>query len=124
MDDNGLVAAILCLATPPWLHYHLGGSTDRAGRSRAMHLLLLTAARWGRERGFEALHLGGGVGGGEDSLWQFKRRFAPAGAREMWIGKVVHDVRAYAGLAGTDEVAGWFPAYRRLSASVQGLSAR
>ena len=124
VDDEGVVAAILCLATAPWLHYHLGGSAERAGRSRAMHLLLLTAARWGRERGFEALHLGGGVGGGEDSLWQFKRRFAPAGAREMWIGKAVHDARAYAELAGTDEVAGRFPAYRPLSAGVPGLAAR
>ena len=31
--------------------------------------------------GYELFHLGGGVGGAEDSLWEYKRRFAPGGAR-------------------------------------------
>jgi hypothetical protein len=118
VDGEGVAAAALCLATPPFLHYHLGASAERARALGAMNVLMLAAARWGRERGFSQLHLGGGVGGGEDSLWEFKRRFAPAGAREMWIGKLVHDARAYADLAGTDTVAGWFPAYRRLPAGL------
>ena len=116
LDEEGVAAAILCLATPPRLHYHLGASSERARGLGAMTLLMLAAARWGREHRYADFHLGGGVGGSVDSLWEFKRRFAPEGAREMWVGKLVHDARAYAELAGTDDVDGWFPAYRRPAA--------
>jgi lipopolysaccharide/colanic/teichoic acid biosynthesis glycosyltransferase len=123
VDDAGVAASILCLATPPWLHYHLGGSTDRARAAGASNLLMLEAARWGRRHAFTEFHLGGGVGGSQDSLWQYKRRYAPTGARELWIGKLVHDEHAYAELSGTDRAESWFPAYRRRSASVQKLPA-
>jgi hypothetical protein len=54
------------------------------------------------------------VGGREDSLWEYKRRFAPGGEREAWIGKMVHDEPAYLELAGAEslELGGFFPAYR------------
>ena len=119
--EGELAASVLCLASPPWLHYHLGGTADPARFRGASTLLMLAAARWGREHGFEQLHLGGGVGGREDSLWEYKRRFAPDGRREAAIGKLVHDERAYLSLAGADalELDGFFPAYRAsLSASV------
>jgi lipopolysaccharide/colanic/teichoic acid biosynthesis glycosyltransferase len=113
LDNDAVYAAILCLGSAPWLHYHLGGSSDRARSDGANHLLMLTAAEWGRERGFTEFHLGGGVGGREDSLWEFKHRFAPGSAKELWIGKLVHDQRAYAELSDSSAVDGWFPAYRR-----------
>jgi serine/alanine adding enzyme len=122
LDEEGIAAAALCLATPPWLHYHLGASAERARTSGATNLVLLAAARWGRDHGCVAFHLGGGVGGAEDSLWEYKRRFAPEGAREMWVGKLVHDARAYAELAATEAVDGWFPAYRRPRSGVERLS--
>ena len=62
------VAAILCLATPPWLHYHLGGTADRGRAVGASNLLFYEAAEWARARGYERFHLGGGAGGQEDSL--------------------------------------------------------
>lgn len=109
-----LVASVLCLASPPWLHYHLGATLEAARRLGASNLLMLEAARWGRERGYQQLHLGGGVGGRDDSLFEYKRRFAPGGRREAWIGKMVHDEPAYLALAGVEtlEVGGFFPAYR------------
>jgi serine/alanine adding enzyme len=111
--EGEVVASILCLASPPWLHYHLGATLDSARALGASHLLMLTVARWGRERSYEELHLGGGVGGSEDSLWEYKRRFSPGGRREAWIGKLVHDEEAYAALAGSRDRSGFFPAYRR-----------
>jgi lipid II:glycine glycyltransferase (peptidoglycan interpeptide bridge formation enzyme) len=122
-DEDGLAAAALSLASPPWLHYHLGATSDRARRVGVAALLMLTAARWGRERGFSLFHLGGGVGGREDSLWEYKRRFAPDGALPMRIGKAIHDLEAYRALTGGEglETGGFFPAYRtNLSASVPG----
>jgi hypothetical protein len=109
-----LAASVLGMGEPPWLHYHLGGSTDDGRRAGGSHLALLTLARWGAANGYTVLHLGGGVGGRADSLLEFKLRFAPDGLVPMAIGKALHDPDAYARLAGTREVDwdGFFPAYR------------
>jgi len=109
-----LAASVLCLAGSRWLHYHLGGASDDGRRLGASHLALLSAARWGQELGFEMLHLGGGVGGQEDSLFEYKRRFAPDDLVTASVGKAVHDEEAYRRLAGVTEIAfdGYFPAYR------------
>jgi hypothetical protein len=107
------VASALCLASPPWLHYHLGASSDKGRRIGAMTLLFLEVATWARERGYERFHLGGGVGGREDSLHEFKRRFDPGGLVEAAVGKAVHDEAAYARLSGgATSLDGYFPAYR------------
>jgi len=110
--EDALVAILLLLATPPWLHYHLGAATDAGFAVGASKLLFAEAASWGREHGFSELHLGSGVGGRQDSLWEFKQRFSPRPGRPFWIGKLVHDAAAYRQLAGSDAVDGFFPAYR------------
>ena len=109
-----LAASVLCLAGSPWLHYHLGGASNEGRRLGASHLALLTAAGWGQALGYETLHRGGGVGGREDSLFEFKRRFAPGDLVTASIGKAVHDEEAYRRLAGVTEIdyGGYFPAYR------------
>ena len=110
--DGELIASTLCIATEPWLHYHLAAMDDTGRKLGASKLLLLEAARWGQARGLAELHLGSGLGGSEDSLWKFKQRFSDHPGREFWIGKLVHDETAYRELAGTDSTAGFFPAYR------------
>jgi serine/alanine adding enzyme len=109
-----LAASVLGMGEPPWLHYHLGGSTEAGRRAGASHLALLGLAAWGREHGYEILHLGGGVGGREDSLFEYKLRFAPEGRRDMAVGKAVHDLGRYEALTGAPGVDwdGFFPAYR------------
>ena len=111
-SDGELIATILCLATRPWLHYHLGATSERGRALAASKLLFYETARWGQERGFDELHLGSGLGGREDSLWQFKRRFSRHPGREFWIGKIVHDREAYRRLSGGAPLDGYFPAYR------------
>jgi serine/alanine adding enzyme len=112
--DGEVVASALCFATPPWIHYHLGATAGLGRELGASSLLLLEAAGWAKQRGFERFHLGGGAGGRMDSLLSFKRRFDPGGLLQFSVGKAVHDPEAYARLAGTDEVEleGFFPAYR------------
>jgi serine/alanine adding enzyme len=112
--EADLYASLLMFATWPWLHYHLGASSDEGRTVGANHLALLAAARWGRERGYERLHLGGGRWGREDSLFEFKRRFSPDDLAESVIGKAVHDSVRYRQLSGLDPAAldGYFPAYR------------
>lgn len=113
-SEGEAIAAILCLASPPWLHYHLGASSERARNTGASHLLMLAAARWGRERGYEQFHLGAGVGGAGGALLEWKRRFYPSELRRQWVGKAVHDEERYLALTGQASVdyAGFFPAYR------------
>jgi hypothetical protein len=119
--DGRLLSSSLFLATPPWLHYHLSASSEEGHGLGATRLLLLEVASWARELGFEQLHLGGGVGGRDDSLHRFKQRFAPAGSVEAWIGKAVHDEHRYRELSGAREVTfeGFFPAYRDRRAPAQ-----
>jgi serine/alanine adding enzyme len=116
-QEGALAAAVLCFASEPWLHYHLGATSDDGRRLGASHLVLVAAASWGRERGYQLLHLGGGVGGRADSLFEFKRRFDPSGAHEFALGKAIHDEAAYRELARADGAAlsGFFPAYRDTS---------
>lgn len=112
--DGEVVASALCLATPPWLHYHLSGTTDAGRSTGASTLVLLEAARWAQERGYERFHLGGGLGGSADSLHHFKARFDPEGLVPAAVGKAIHDDDAYRELSGgTVGYEGYFPAYRQ-----------
>ncbi len=115
--EGEAVASILCFASPPLLHYHLGASSERGQELGANHLLFLETAAWATAHGFERFHLGGGVGGFEDSLYEFKRRFDPDGILPAYLGKAVHDEDAYRELSGGSEIdfAGYFPAYRHPS---------
>jgi serine/alanine adding enzyme len=112
--DGELGASVLGIGDPPWLHYHLGASSDAGRRVGASQLALHGLADWGQRHGYELLHLGGGVGGGSDSLLEYKQRFAPAGHVPAAIGKAVHDRPAYLELAGAPAIDwdGFFPAYR------------
>jgi serine/alanine adding enzyme len=109
--DGEVVASALCLATPPFLHYHLSGTTDAGRSTGASTLVLLEAARWGQANGYERFHLGGGLGGKADSLHHFKARFDPDGLVDAAVGKAIHDEARYRELGG-DGYDGYFPAYR------------
>jgi Acetyltransferase (GNAT) domain len=55
---------------------HLGGTRSEFLSKSPFHLLLYSAAEWARSRGNRYLHLGGGVGGSNDRLLQFKLGFS------------------------------------------------
>jgi serine/alanine adding enzyme len=117
--EGELLASVLCFAAKPWLHYHLGASSDEGRRVGASHLVLYEAASWARENGYQIFHLGGGVGGRADSLFEFKLRFDPGAEREFAIGRATHDEKAYYKLTeetgASADVRGFFPAYRDTS---------
>jgi len=111
--DGEVVASALCLASPPWLHYHLSGTTDKGRETGASTLVLLGAANWAQANGYERFHLGGGLGGKADSLHHFKARFDPEGLVEAAVGKAIHDEAAYRELSGGETgYEGFFPSYR------------
>ncbi len=101
---------------------HLVGTDDDFREWSPLKLLLDDVRRWASERGNDVLHLGGGVGGRDDSLLAFKRRFSPQSHR-FSVGRWVLDPAAYADLAeswrkrlteagGIDEDPSYFPLYR------------
>jgi len=111
--DGELIASSLVLEGRPWLHCHLSATSERGRPTQVGKLLYYEAARWGQQNGFVAMHLGGGVGCREDSLLAFKLGFALGGLTPAFVGKMVHDSAQYRQLAGSDEIEGYFPAYRQ-----------
>ena len=70
--EDKIIAASIMLAENGFLNYHLSGSLREYAHLAPSNLLLYEAALWGCANGCKALHLGGGVGSGEDSLFKFK----------------------------------------------------
>jgi Acetyltransferase (GNAT) domain len=58
------------------VQYHLGGTSHAALKFSPMKLVLDTARHWGYEHGAKIMHIGGGVGTRDDSLFQFKAGFS------------------------------------------------
>ena len=78
-------------------------------------MLLYKAALWGSANGCRTMHLGGGVGSQEDSLFKFKKSFYRGDEHTRFaIGKKVFMQEEYDRLvAMREEVSGnFFPQYR------------
>ena len=58
------------------VQYHLGGTRSEFMKFGPTKLMFHAVRNWARERGNEILHLGGGLGGAEDSLYHFKAGFS------------------------------------------------
>jgi hypothetical protein len=75
---NGQVAAaLLAIEYAPYLHAHLTGINRDMMEYSPLKVLLDDIRQWGTARGLRSFHLGGGLGGREDSLFQFKSKFSP-----------------------------------------------
>jgi CelD/BcsL family acetyltransferase involved in cellulose biosynthesis len=74
--DGELAAAGIFIEHRNVVHYHLSASRNAYLEQRPNKLLCHEACLWARERGNRVLHLGGGVGGREDSLYHFKAGFS------------------------------------------------
>lgn len=117
---NGITAAssiFFCCGS--FMGCHLRASDPSTHEFAPNNLLLFEAACYGAEKGFKYLHLGGGYSE-NDSLFDFKKGFAPNGICEFWIGRKIHIENIYLSLENlfrkrnnnpfvdTD----FFPAYR------------
>lgn len=59
------------------VQYHLSATFTAALRQHPAKLMLDYVRGWAKERGHAVMHLGGGMGAREDSLFSFKSRFSP-----------------------------------------------
>ncbi|MFC7528406.1 GNAT family N-acetyltransferase [Actinoplanes sp. GCM10030250] len=95
------------------MHTHLQSTRD--GQIWWADKLLYHEVRlWGRDRGNEVYHLGGGVGGSDDSLFRYKSSFG-AGRQPFHTWRAITDPIAFEKLAGAispESLTGRFPPYR------------
>lgn len=101
------------------VQYHLSGSNEGFLHLQPLKLLLHEAGKWAKARGNRLMHLGGGVGGEQDSLFAFKAGFSKQ-TRLFHTWRLITDPNAYDELVrrrGMDpetlDQSGFFPAYRR-----------
>jgi len=74
--DQRIVSASLFFTAQKIIQYHLSGTPEDCISSNGAKMILDEVRVWGKEHGFEWLHLGGGVGSREDSLFRFKAGFS------------------------------------------------
>ena len=114
-EDGTIAAAAIMLGAGGRLNYHLSGSRQALQNLAPTNLLLYEAAVWGSENGYRTLHLGGGVGSREDSLFSFKKAFYRGDTNRFYIGKRIVDPERYQMLMDLRDkpaTSGFFPAYR------------
>ena len=75
-EDGAVISASLFLATGRILQYHLSGTPQSYLQHGGSKVIIDEVRKWGKERGFSWLYLGGGVGGQADSLFRFKCGFS------------------------------------------------
>jgi len=100
--------------------WHLVGTADKYIHLSPSKVLVDDAITWARDRGNRVLHMGGGHGGREDSLFWFKSRYSPR--RHVFeTGRWVIEPRLYEELCAARLAAisgpgtpdpGFFPTYR------------
>jgi lipid II:glycine glycyltransferase (peptidoglycan interpeptide bridge formation enzyme) len=75
--QNAIAAAALFVETGGIVQMHLTGHDERHAAHQPMKLLFHHVREWTKGRGDRLLHLGGGRGGEDDSLFHFKAGFSP-----------------------------------------------
>jgi lipid II:glycine glycyltransferase (peptidoglycan interpeptide bridge formation enzyme) len=120
--EGQVASAGLFIESNGSMHAHLAGVNEQFRRLSPLKILLDDVRRWARERGNALLHLGGGRGGRDDSLFAFKARFSPRRHQfytGQWIvNRAAHNLlckerQAYASKAGLVLLnPEFFPTYR------------
>lgn len=113
--EGKIITTSIILRANNKLSYHLSGSLKEYGSLASTNLLLYEVAKWGSNNGYKTLHLGGGVGTKEDSLYSFKKAFNKNDGLQYSIGELIFDEEKYKWLVSLrkDEMQGKFiPQYR------------
>lgn len=107
MSPEGVMAAggLFATATSGIVEFHLSGTAAAYRKVAPTKLMLHYMIRWAKGAGFSTLHLGGGVGGRADSLFEFKAGFSDR-RHDFYTYRMILDENKY-----TDLVARWQQQY-------------
>lgn len=123
LHNQRVVSSQIILVSEHYLYSFLDGTLDAGLRLRANPCLTHGINLWGIAQGTKQVVLGGGYSG-EDSLLQYKQRFAPNSSAPFAVGTRIMDECAYRTLIRTRATweleqgnqwapePGFFPAYR------------
>jgi hypothetical protein len=118
--DGVVAAAGVFLEQDGAVEWHLVGSSHRFRGLSPEKVMVDDAIQWARRRGNQVLHLGGGRGAREDSLFWFKSRFSPR-RHQFCTGRWILEPGPYEALSAARRSAlppervidpDYFPAYR------------
>lgn len=119
--DGKVAAASLITECEGIVQYHLSGTHPDYYPQYPTKVLLDAVAAWANERGNGQFHLGGGLGGQEDSLFAFKAGFGK-GRHPFSTMRIIVLQREYDELVlewerttdfKADNLTGFFPPYRK-----------
>lgn len=116
--EGQTVAGTMLLKSKSRLHYYYSGKDVEHplyAKSNAVTVLLVDAMNLALDLGLKEFHLGGGVGGKEDSLFLFKKDFSDR-LCDFNVSKKILLPDVYAELCaarGIDAAESFFPAYRK-----------
>jgi ribosomal protein S18 acetylase RimI-like enzyme len=120
VEKDGIIAAAgLFVETNGIVQYHLSGTSDAFHQVQPTKLMMHFVRGWASDRGNQTLHLGGGVGGDNDSLLQFKFGFSPVHHTFATLRMVIDESEYGRLVAARDPMldpgarSGFFPLYRR-----------
>lgn len=102
LDEQVICGGIFSLCNNI-VQYHLGGTRDDFLHLAPMKLVFDTVRVWANEQKAEVFHLGGGVGGKNDSLFLFKTGFSDK-LLGYWMWKLVVFPEMYERLAREKDV--------------------
>jgi hypothetical protein len=113
---SDVVAANLFMSHHGILHPHLAGTSTEHLSLSPLKVMWDDVRRWAADRGDRIIHLGGGRGGSNDSLYDFKARFSPR-RHAFYTGRWIldrrrHDILVESALGETGSASGYFPRYR------------
>ena len=115
LGEKPIASSIMIFANG-YMNYHLSGQLYEYRKYSGTSLILYEAAKWGCERGYKWLHLGGGLGAQEGPLYDFKKSFYKKGEDKVFhTGKNIYNQKAYdylVGLRDEELSENYFPRYR------------
>ena len=116
-DGTELICGAVLLLSENIIRNHLSATSPDYLKESPSKLLTDEISMIGRRLGKKIFHLGGGVGGKEDSLFEFKRYFSDLQITDrIWC--YINDYGAYNTLVSKslwqpEPESGYFPLYRR-----------
>jgi len=116
-DGAVLICGALVLLSDTIIRNHLSATSPDYLNESPSKLLTDEISVMGRRLGKKIFHLGGGVGGKEDSLFEFKKRFSNLQVKDH-IWRYINDRKAYDAIVAKagfdlDMQSNYFPLYRQ-----------